>query len=72
MGKGYIIINHRINRVIGFIYRPTKKEKQFLSTLCWTRGLEFLEIHDMLPLCGKRYSSCMKEVIIYSLNSSRG
>ena len=33
MGKSYVIINHKINRVIGFIYRPTKSEKQFLSIL---------------------------------------
>lgn len=72
MGKGYIIINHKINRVIGFIYRPTKKEKQFLSTLCWTRGLEFSEIHDMLKLCGVRYSGRMKDIIHSSLNGSRG
>ena len=72
MGKSYVIINHKINRVIGFIYRPTKSEEQFLSILCWTRGLEFSEIHDMLPLLGKRYSSRMKDIIYSSLNGSRG
>lgn len=72
MGEGYVIISHMRNRVIGFIYRPTKKEKQFLSTLCRMQGLEFSEIHDMLPLLGKRYSGRMKDIIYSSLNGSRG
>ena len=46
--------------------------KQFLLILCWTRGLEFSEIHDMCPLLGKRYSGRMKDIIYSSLNGSRG
>lgn len=72
MGKSYVIINNKINRIIGFIYRPTKKEKQFLSALCLMRGLDFSEIHDMFPLLGKRYSDYMKDIIYSSLNGSRG
>lgn len=66
----YVIVNGRTHKIIGYIKNPTKRDKTYLETLCWTRELEF-KIVNQYVLLGVRYSDNMYRLIAME-NKIRG